>query len=354
MKSITINAEIEYQVTFPKSWRDEIASLIQSHKSLIVTTAFLQDTFQLVQNFPSAHFFLLPEGEEAKSIAQLDRGLDVLGELGLDRQSIIIAIGGGSVTDYAGFLASIWLRGIAWIAVPTTMAGMVDAAIGGKTAINSRFGKNLIGSFYSPRETIISPEFLSTLSERDLNAGLAEVIKTGFIGDREILNILDDFTFIGFKDGLNKVMEAALNQLIWRSVKVKADIVSKDFREEGAREFLNYGHTLGHAIEKHSKYSIRHGEAVSIGLAFAASLAVEIGRLDQQISKRHIQLLEKFSLPVRYSGVDFDEITPFLLRDKKIKGSLLRFVLLSDVEEPFMIDNLSLEQLGSLYQRIIR
>ncbi len=353
MKSITVEAEKKYQVTFPESWQDQISSFINSQNTLIITSEFLQERYQLVQKFPDSKFLILPEGEEAKSIAQIERGLDRAGEIGLDRQSLIVGIGGGSLTDYSGFLASIWLRGITWIAVPTTMAGMVDAAIGGKTGINSRYGKNLIGSFYSPRETIIHLDFLASLADRDVSAGLSEVIKAGFIGDREILNILEDFTIEDFKSGLGGAQIGVIEQLIWKSIKVKADIVSKDFKESGIRELLNYGHTLGHAIEKHSNYSLRHGEAVSIGLAFASMLSVEFAGLDQMIASRHMKLLEKFSLPVSYSGVSFEEILPFLLKDKKMKGSLLRWVLLNDLEKPLIVENISIEQLSSLYQRII-
>jgi 3-dehydroquinate synthase len=354
MNPITVKAEIDYEITFPESWVEQVESAIESRRVLIITTDFLFEHFKIGEKFPSASYFILPDGEDAKSIFQLERGLEAAGEFGLDRGSLIIAIGGGSVTDFAGFLASIWLRGIAWIAIPTTLAGMVDAAIGGKTGINSRFGKNLIGSFYSPINTVIDLNFLTSLSDRDFSAGLAEVIKAGFIGDREILNILESFTIEGFKLDPKGEKKDLLLQLIWRSAKIKAEIVSQDFKENGVREFLNYGHTLGHAIEKHSNYSLRHGEAVSIGLVFAAALAVEIGKLEQHVAVQHSQLLEKFGLPVKYPDIDFEEVLPFLLRDKKIKGPLLRFVLLGDIQDPFIAENISLEQLRSLYHRIIR
>jgi 3-dehydroquinate synthase len=216
---------------------------------------------------------------------------------------------------------------------------MVDAGIGGKTGINSAAGKNLIGSFYSPKKVFIDPDFLDSLPKRDISAGMAEVIKCGFISDYKILNLVQD-DFLDYP------------QLISRAVKVKADVVSKDFKESKLREILNYGHTLGHAIEKDSKYKLRHGEAVSIGMVFAAELSKELTDLSQDAVSLHRELLANFNLPLTYGKSRWNSLSVLLMQDKKIKQSRLRFIGISKIGKPVWLEDVSLSTLAKVYERI--
>jgi 3-dehydroquinate synthase len=244
-----------------------------------------------------------------------------LGEAGFTRNDVVIGVGGGATTDLAGYLAASWLRGIEWFAIPTSLAGMVDAAVGGKTGINTPVGKNLVGAFHSPTAVLISPRFLESLPSADISAGLAEVVKCGFIADPVILDLISNAGVGTLTNG------SLLGELITRSVRVKAEVVSKDFKESGLREILNYGHTLGHAIEKQERYLLRHGEAVSIGMVFAAELAQLAGLVSRDIVDSHRTILQTLGLPIRYSG-PWPEIRQAMAVDKKSRGNRLRFVVL--------------------------
>jgi 3-dehydroquinate synthase len=199
-----------------------------------------------------------------------------------------VGIGGGATTDIAGFAAATWLRGVSWIAVPTSIAGAVDAAIGGKTGMNSDYGKNLIGAFHSPSQVIIDLSWFESLSDRDFAAGLAEVIKCGFIKDSRILEICEASDLAAIRKD-----RALLAELIQRSVQIKADVVSVDFKDSFEREILNYGHTFGHAVERDCHYSLRHGECVAIGMVYVAELAKLHGSIDEPLVRRHIDLAAK-------------------------------------------------------------
>ena len=293
------------------------------------------------------HYFPLPEGEAAKSIQTLIKTWDWMGAAGFTRSDAVVAIGGGTITDVAGFISASWLRGIDWIAVPTTLAGMVDASVGGKTGINSDYGKNLIGAFHSPRKVIIDSSWLKSLSSRDIAAGLAEVVKTGFIGDSTILDLMENFDLE--RDRAN---EDLMSELIHRSVSVKARVVSGDFKESYEREILNYGHTLGHAVEKHSQYSLRHGEAVSIGLVFAAHLSQIHCGLDEKIVEQHRRLLSNIGLPVTYQQSAFAELLALMSIDKKSRGSNIRFVGISAVAKTQRIEGLTSDDLAHVYEKI--
>ena len=262
MQTISVHAEREYDIRFVENWQIVFAEIAKSHaKVLVIAPSELVAAFKLESlQSPNVKVVPTPIGESAKSPEYLLQLWDACGDFGLTRSDAIVGIGGGATTDLAGFVAATWLRGISWYAIPTSLAGMVDASIGGKTGINSSFGKNLIGSFYSPNSVIVDRAFLKTLLTRDFNAGMAEVIKAGFIDNPKILDLADE-------------AEKNVSELIWLSIEMKAKIVSQDFRESKIREILNYGHTLGHAIEKLENYKLRHGEAVSIGLVFAAELS---------------------------------------------------------------------------------
>jgi 3-dehydroquinate synthase len=270
-----------------------------------------------------------------------------LGAAGFTRSDVIVGIGGGAITDLSGFAAATWLRGIDWIAVPTSLAGMVDASVGGKTGINSDYGKNLIGSFHSPISVIIDVDFLQTLSLRDISAGMAEVIKCGFISDPEILNLSSGCTAQTLLSDRELLID-----LIYRAVRVKATVVSNDFKESFAREALNYGHTLGHAIEIHSKYQLRHGEAVSIGMVFVAELAAVRGLIDTSTVALHRDLLSRFGLPTTFERGAWSKLAPLLALDKKARGKTLRFVVLEGIGSTVRLEDVSSAELDAAYEMI--
>jgi 3-dehydroquinate synthase len=258
----------------------------------------------------------------------------VLGQIGFTRSDAIVGLGGGATTDLAGWVAASWLRGVRIVQVPTTLAGMVDAAVGGKTGINIERGKNLVGAFHPPVGVLCDVATLSTLGVNDYLAGLAEVVKCGFIADPVILELIEADPELVSRPG-NRV-EA---ELIRRSVQVKADVVSQDLTEQGLREILNYGHTLAHAIEKAERYTWRHGAAVSIGLVYAAELGRALGRLDDETADRHRAVLTSLRLPVTYRVGAFNQLLDTMKVDKKSRGDRLRFVILDGLAKPVTIDN---------------
>jgi 3-dehydroquinate synthase len=341
MKIINVKGEHRYKVSIGVNWTGEIKSISNTHKkTLILAPKSIASKYRLKES-SSVKVFITPEGENQKSLNVLDKVWSKCAAEGIARADAIIGIGGGATTDLAGFAASSWLRGITWYAFPTSLAGMVDAAIGGKTGINARSGKNLIGSFYSPAGVFIDLAFLNTLPKRDISAGMAEVIKCGFIADYKILNLAQD-------DDLD------YQQLISRSIKVKADVVSKDFKESKLREILNYGHTLGHAIEKNSGYKLRHGEAVSIGMVFAAELSRQLAGLSDDAVLLHRELLRNFDLPISYPSNKFKPLLALLASDKKVKNSKLRFIGISKIGKPVWFEDVSPGTLSKVYERIAK
>jgi 3-dehydroquinate synthase len=293
------------------------------------------------------HVFRVPDGEDGKSIATLHKIWDWLGAAGFTRSDLVIGIGGGAITDLAGFAAASWLRGVDWVAVPTSLAGMVDASVGGKTGVNSDYGKNLIGAFHSPISVLINTEFLKTLSDRDFSAGMAEVIKCGFIADKKILDLAIAHTVESARS-----IPDVISELIHRAVTVKAQVVSSDFKESFAREALNYGHTLGHAIEIYSKYQLRHGEAVSIGLVYAAELAAARGLISQTELELHRTILSAYGLPITFERQAWQKLAPLLALDKKARGNTIRFVALNGIGSTVRLEDLTSAELDAAYERI--
>ena len=349
MKSIEVSAERKYVVTIGDSWVDQIRTLSSGRTRIAVITSknFTPDLSALNDLEAELFFMQVPDGEEGKSISTLTNLWNWLGAAGFTRSDLLIGIGGGAVTDLAGFAAATWLRGIDWVAVPTSLAGMVDASVGGKTGINSDYGKNLIGAFYSPVAVVIDPSWLASLSDRDLSAGMAEVIKCGFIADPQILTLCQD------KDvSLLRAKPDVLEELIFRSVAVKASVVSEDFKESFKREALNYGHTLGHAIEKFSKYQLRHGEAISIGLVYAAELAFSRGLINAQQLDLHRTLLTAFNLPTKFQRDAWQKLAPLLALDKKSRGNTVRFVALQGIGSTTRLEDLTSAELDAAYERI--
>ncbi|MER6193861.1 3-dehydroquinate synthase [Streptomyces cyaneofuscatus] len=275
----------------------------------------------------------LPNAEEAKTVEVAAYCWKALGQTGFTRTDVIIGIGGGSTTDVAGFVAASWLRGVRWIAIPTTVLGMVDAAVGGKTGINTAEGKNLVGAFHPPAGVLCDLAALESLPVHDYVSGMAEIIKAGFIADPVILDLIE-----ADPEAARTPAGPHTAELIERSIRVKAEVVSSDLKESGLREILNYGHTLGHAIEKNERYKWRHGAAVSIGMVFAAELGRLAGRLDDATADRHRTILESVGLPLTYRGDQWPKLLENMKVDKKSRGDLLRFIVLDALGKPTVLE----------------
>ncbi|MER8046279.1 3-dehydroquinate synthase [Streptomyces sp. NPDC094032] len=275
----------------------------------------------------------VPNAEEAKTAEVAAYCWKALGQTGFTRSDIIVGVGGGATTDLAGFVAATWLRGVRWIAVPTTVLAMVDAAVGGKTGINTAEGKNLVGAFHPPAGVLCDLAALDSLPVHDYVSGLAEIIKAGFIADPVILDLIE-----GDPQAARTPAGPHTAELIVRSIQVKAEVVSGDLKEAGRREILNYGHTLAHAIEKNERYKWRHGAAVSVGMVFAAELGRLAGRLDDATADRHRAVLESVGLPLTYRGDQWPKLLETMKVDKKSRGDLLRFIVLDGIGKPTVLE----------------
>jgi 3-dehydroquinate synthase len=270
--------------------------------------------------------YILPEGEQSKTLDSVQKIYDAALENYLERSSTMVALGGGVVGDMTGFAAATWLRGINVLQVPTSLLAMVDASIGGKTGVNHPKGKNLIGAFHQPRLVLIDPQVLQTLPEREFRAGMAEVIKYGVIWDAELFTQLEQSQRL---DQLQYLDQGLLQEILTRSCQAKAHVVSKDEKEAGLRAILNYGHTIGHAVESLTGYrSVNHGEAVAIGMVAAGQIAVELQLWDQDANQRQLALIQKAGLPTRLPAeLDIAAILTSLQTDKKVEAGRVRFVL---------------------------
>jgi 3-dehydroquinate synthase len=289
----------------------------------------------------------VPSGEGAKDVAVLARLWSWLAESKVTRTDCVVGIGGGAVTDLAGFAAATWLRGVPVVHMPTTLLGMVDAAVGGKTAIDIEAGKNLVGAFHPPAGVLADLATLETLPREDYAAGLAEVIKAGFIADGEILRLV-----AADPDGAATPHGQHSRELVERAIAMKARVVSADLRESGLRETLNYGHTLGHAIEKLERYAFRHGDAVAIGMVFAAEVGRLSGRLTEREVALHKQLLTSVGLPVSYPRAAWPALRETMSLDKKTRGARLRMIVLDGVGHPVIYDSPPEDLLAQAYQAV--
>jgi 3-dehydroquinate synthase len=348
-KVIGVNAEREYEVLVGCNWREELgARASERTRCAIVTTDSMKPILGNLEAGDCEFVYcVIPNGEEGKSPDVLLKLWNWLAAAGFTRSDLVVGIGGGAITDIAGFAAATYLRGIDWIAIPTSVAGSVDAAIGGKTGANLDYGKNLVGSFHSPHAVLIDPSWFTTLSDRDFAAGLAEVVKCGFIRDAKILQLLEGRDLNSLRNDQSLILE-----LIQRAVQVKADVVSGDFKESYDREILNYGHTFGHAVEKHSKYSLRHGECVSVGMAFMAHLQSELGLITDEVRDLHFTLLSGLNLPITYSGGDWPELRALMSMDKKSRGNTLRFVTITEIGKTDRVADVAQAHLVSAYEKV--
>ena len=292
----------------------------------------------------------VPDGELAKDLPVAERAWQALGQAGFTRSDLVIGVGGGAVTDLAGFVAATWLRGVPVVNVPTTLLGMVDAAIGGKTGVNTKAGKNLVGAFHQPALVVGDVDTLETLPQEEYVAGLAEIVKVGFIADPSILETVESRT----ADVLDRDREVVV-RLVERAVLVKAAVVGEDPGEQGRRAFLNYGHTLAHAIEMDAGFGVwRHGDAVAVGLCYAAAVGRRrrIQPLDDVTADRHRVVLESLGLPTRYPPDAWPRLRAAMQVDKKNRGDRLRFVVLDALAKPAILDDPGERLLETAYEEV--
>ncbi len=343
---ISVRGDRPYDVLVGRGISGELGSLIDgAAQAAILFSAPLRERAERIAASAGAKPLLIevPDAEAGKTVEVAAGCWDRLGAANFTRTDVVVGVGGGAVTDLAGFVAAGWLRGVRWVPVSTSLLGMVDAAVGGKTGVNVAAGKNLVGAFHPPAGVLCDLDALDTLPGDDLLAGLAEVIKCGFIADPRILELLEE-AFSPVKGGGGVVggdPKAALDphgvvlpELIERAIRVKAEVVSVDLKESGLREILNYGHTLGHAIEKREQYRWRHGHAIAVGLVYAAELGRLAGRLDDAVADRHRAILELVGLPTAYRQEAWTDLLAAMRVDKKARAATLRFVVLDALAKP--------------------
>ena len=353
LRRIPVGGATPYEVVIGRNLLDQVSSMLTGAKKVMivhpvglsVSAEALRDS--LIDSGFEVVLAGVPDSEDAKRIEVAAFCWGILGKSEFSRTDMIIGFGGGAITDLAGFVAATWLRGVGVIQIPTTVLAMVDAAIGGKTGVNTAEGKNLVGVFHSPKGVLVDLETLATLARNELVAGFAEIIKCGFISDTEILDLVE----INIQDATDLSSELFL-ELVTRAIKVKAIVVAEDFREEGLRETLNYGHTLGHAIELAERYKWRHGAAVSIGMVFAAELARVNGRLSMAEVQRHRDILASLGLPVSYPADKWSQLLANMRVDKKARAGSLRFIVLDEIGKPRIMHAPTDEILFTAFQEI--
>lgn len=283
----------------------------------------------------------VPDGEAQKSLHWASKLYDAMLDHRMDRKSPLIALGGGVVGDLTGFAAATYMRGVPFVQVPTSLLAQVDASVGGKVAVDHPRGKNLIGAFYQPQLVLISLNTLATLPDRELRAGMAEIIKYGVIADEALFDYLENNMELALKKD-----PSVMSHLVSRSCELKAEVVSGDEREEGRRAILNFGHTIGHAVEAQLTYTgVLHGEAVAIGMVYAAKIAERMGLLEPNAVQRLIRLIESAGLPTRKENLDTDALLETMLHDKKTVGGRLRFVLPTRIGSVDLHDDVQVEDI---------
>jgi 3-dehydroquinate synthase len=351
---ITVSGDAPYDVVIGRALLGEVGKSLGSavQKVLIIHPEALSVSAEalredLVSQGYEAILAGVPNSEDAKRVEVAAFCWGVMGQADFTRTDAVIGFGGGSTTDLAGFVAATWLRGVKLINVPTTLLGMVDAAVGGKTAINTQEGKNLVGAFYAPAAVICDLDTLETLSKNEIVASFGEVVKYGFIQDERILEIIEADVARATDPTTDEFRE-----LVERSIAIKARVVGSDFNESGLREILNYGHTLGHAIEHAEQYRWRHGAAIAIGQMFVAELARLAGRLSDADVERHRSILKLLGLPTTYRADRWEQLLTAMQRDKKSRAGQLRFVVLDAIGKPTIMTAPAAELLHASYMEI--
>ncbi|MCH9735250.1 MAG: 3-dehydroquinate synthase [Actinomycetia bacterium] len=353
--TVDVRTDPPYPVIIGTGLLGDLARILGGrHKLAILHQPSLAQTAEAIRNYLSdkgieAHRIEIPDAEAGKELPVVGFAWEVLGRIGLGRKDAIVSLGGGAATDVAGFVAATWLRGVDIVHVPTTLLGMVDAAVGGKTGINTEAGKNLVGAFHQPAAVLVDLATLESLPRNEIVAGMAEVVKAGFIADPMILDIIEANPELALDP-----CGAVLPELIRRAVVVKAEVVAADEKESQLREILNYGHTLAHAIERRERYQWRHGAAVSVGLVFAAELGRVAGRLDDGTADRHRAILNSLGLPVTYDPDALPELMEAMQGDKKTRAGVLRFVVLDGLAKPGRLEAPDPSLLAAAYGEVTR
>lgn len=341
--------EKSYEILIGSNILNEVKNFIDNSnysKKIVITDKNLYKIYKdhFIKNVQIDDFVVIDAGEKSKSFDNLKKICDEILQKNIDRKSLIIAFGGGVVGDISGFCASILLRGIDFIQIPTSLLAMVDSSVGGKTAINSEFGKNLIGSFYQPKLVICDVDLLASLPQREFKSGYGEIVKYGLIYDRDFFNFLDH--------NLDKILTRDIETLvyiIYRSCEIKAQIVSKDEKENNLRALLNFGHTFGHTLEAQTNYSdeLLHGEAVVIGMLMACQMSIELGYIDiETYDKIYNHFFNaKFELNLKNirKSWDINNLTEHLFKDKKIENNELTFIILHGIGNGKIVKKISLE-----------
>lgn len=351
---ISVTGESPYDILVGRNLNEHVIEVLGDRvaKVLIIHTGTVGRIAEELREFLQQHvgevlLAEVPDAESAKRVEVAAFCWQVLGQADFTRTDAVIGLGGGAVTDLAGFVAATWLRGVRLVHIPTTVLGAVDAAVGGKTGINTAEGKNLVGAFYAPAGVVCDLNHLNTLPRNEIRAGFAEVVKCGFIDDRRILDLV-----LADVDRATDPTTPEFERLIELSIGVKARVVSEDFREGGLREILNYGHTLGHAIEHAERYQWRHGVAISIGMMFAAELGRLAGSLSDADVDLHRDVLSSLGLPLTYGAGRWEGLLATMQRDKKARAGMLRFIVLDQVGKPRVLAGVDPAMLHLAYQAI--
>ena len=350
---ITVDGVDSYPVLIGRGLTDAVVEQLgpKVAKVLIVHTSHLGARAVALRESLLGRFEVLiaevPDAEAAKRVEVAAFCWQVMGQADFSRTDAVIGFGGGAVTDLAGFVAATWLRGVRLVQIPTSVLGMVDAAVGGKNGINTAEGKNLVGTFFAPAAVICDLDVLDDLPRNEILAGFAEIVKAGFIQLPEILDIVEaDVAAVTDPQTpqFRRVLELAIG--------MKAKVVGEDFKESGLREILNYGHTLGHAVEHAERYGWRHGAAVAVGMMFAAEVARLSGRLSDEAVDRHRRILESLTLPTTYPVGRWNTLLATMQRDKKTRSGMLRFIVLDDIGKPTVLEGPDSSLLFAAYQEI--
>ncbi len=354
--TLHVGGAAPYDVVIGRGLADRLPGLLGEgvQRVAFLYAAELEELAQPVLEAIRPHYDVLalglPSGEQTKDADIVFQCWEALGEAGFTRSDAVVTFGGGATTDTGGFVAASWLRGVKVVHVPTTLLAMVDAAVGGKTGINTAAGKNLVGAFHEPAGVLVDLDTLLTLPREELVAGMGEVVKCGFIADPEILRLVE-----ADPEAATDPAGDVLPELVQRAIQVKIDVVVDDLKETGGRdghpgrEALNYGHTMAHAIERAEGYTMRHGEAVAIGCVFIAELARLTGHIDDALADRHTTAFASVGLPTRYDRASFEELLAAMRVDKKSRGNTLRFVVLDELARPVVLSGPSEEHLRAAY-----
>ena len=348
MKDIFVDlGKDSYNIIIDKGILNQVGTLISktisSRKAIIVTDKIVEPLYGkiVLDSLSKCDFDVklvsLALGEEQKSIEKAEEFYEHLFDHEMDRKSLIVALGGGVLGDLAGFVAATFMRGIPFVQIPTTLLAQVDSSIGGKVAVNHPRGKNMIGCFYQPKGVYIDTDTLWTLPKEEITAGMVEVIKYGMIKDAAFFEYIEKHF-----DGIMKLDDAALEKIIYNSCKTKARVVELDEKEEGIRAILNYGHTIGHALEALTSYKkYRHGDAVAIGMIYVTKIAMDMGLADESVLIRQESLFERLGLSLKDTELVPQDIVNILYQDKKTINRKLRFILPTEIGNVLINDSVS-------------